>query len=299
MASAAILSAFLFLAFSSLADADTAYKPAGAPEQARAYRFGINPSISPEDLYAAYQPIMRYLEQKIPGVRFRMEASKDFPSYEDKLTARQFDFALANPYQTLLSLKHGYHVIAKNTPDNDFRGILIARADKKLSLADLKGKTLCFPSATAVAATMLPLMYLYDHGIKINQDVRVNYVGSQYSAILNAYTGDADACGTTTRFWRIWSRDNPDKAKRMSVIFTTLPLPHLGVVARNDVSPQLASQVARVLAGMDQDPAVDQRQFEIDQAHFELASDANYQPMEEFLKRYNQTIGLPSSMKPN
>ncbi|MHB9117590.1 MAG: phosphate/phosphite/phosphonate ABC transporter substrate-binding protein [Burkholderiales bacterium] len=295
-----IASVLLLLASYNLAWADAAYKPVGTPEEAKVYLFGIHPQLNPEELYAAYNPIMRYLESKIPGVRFKMEASKDYPSYEAKLAAGQFDFSLPNPYQTLLSLKHGYHVIAKNTPDSDFRGVLVARLDKKeLSLAGLKGKTLCFPSATAVAATMLPLMYLYDHGIKAGKDVQIEYVGSQYSSILNAYTGDDDACGTSTRFWRIWSRDNPDKAKQMKVIFTTQSLPHNGIVARNDVPPKLAGQVAHVLAGMDKDPTVDQRQFKIDQAHFELANDATYQPMEEFLKRYDQTIGLPSSMKQN
>lgn len=295
--------AALTLGFASIHAAwanDGAYKPGGVREESQVYLFGIHPQLNPEELYAAYGPLMRYLERKIPGVRFKMEASKDYPSYEAKLVARQFDFSLPNPYQTLLSLRHGYHVIAKNTPDSDFRGVLVARLDKKLSSpADLKGKTLCFPSATAVAATMLPLMYLHDHGIRISKDIQLNYVGSQYSSILNAYTGDADACGTSTRFWRTWSRDNPDKARLMRAVFTTHSLPHNGIVARNNIPPQLANQVARALAGMDKDPSVDQSQFKIDQAHFELANDATYQPMEEFLKRYDQSIGLPSSMKPN
>lgn len=282
------------------AQADASYKPTGIQENTSVYIFGIHPQLNPQELYDAYSPVMRYLERKIPGTRFEVETSKDYPSYEKKLAERRFHFSLPNPYQTLLSLKHGYHVIAKNTPDDDFRGVLVTRLDQKLETpAGLKGKTLCFPSATAVAATMLPMLYLHEHGLNTRQEVKIQYVGSQYSSILNAYTGDAAACGTSTRFWRVWSRDNPGKAKEMKLLFTTNSLPHNGIVARDDIPPKLAQQVAQALAGMDRDPAVDQRQFKIDQAHFELADDATYKPMADFLKRYDQLIGLPASMKGN
>lgn len=293
-----LVSVYFFTAHAT-AWADAPYKPTGVQENTSVYIFGVHPQLNPQELYDAYSPVMRYLERKIPGTRFEVETSKDYPSYENKLVERRFHFSLPNPYQTLLSLKHGYHVIAKNTPDNDFRGVLVTRLDKKLEVAGLKGKTLCFPSATAVAATMLPMLYLHEHGLNTGQDLKIQYVGSQYSSILNAYTGDATACGTSTRFWRTWSRDNPGKAKEMELLFTTDSLPHNGIVARDDIPPALARQVAQVLAGMDRDPALDQRQFKIDQAHFELANDDTYKVMADFLKRYDQLIGLPASMKGN
>jgi ABC-type phosphate/phosphonate transport system substrate-binding protein len=68
-------------------------------------------------------------------------------------------------------------------------------------------------------------------------------------------------------------------------------------VARDDVDPQLAQRVATVLAAMDKDKELDQKQFKSDQAHFELAGNATYKPMFEFLKRYEQAFGLPAQMK--
>jgi phosphonate transport system substrate-binding protein len=129
------------------------------------------------------------------------------------------------------------------------------------------------------------------------QNININYVGSQFSSLLNAYTGDATACGTSVRFWRTWSRDNPDKAAQMQVIFKTSSLPHNAIIGRSDISPKLAQQVASVLAGLDKDKDIDQKQFKIDQQHFEFANDASYKPMQDFLRRYDQMIGLPSAMK--
>ena len=277
--------------------ADAAYQPSGVSEKKDTYTFAIHPYAPPQELFETYDLILRYLESKIPGVRFQFEASKNYADFESKLAAQRVHFAMPNPYQTVLSLKYGYRVIAKMTPDDDFRGVLVTRADSKLNtLADLRGKTLCFPSATAVAATMLPLLYLHDHGVNIKQDLKIQYVGSQFSSIFNAYSEGAAACGTSTRFWRGWSRENPDKAKKMKVLFTTAPLPHNSIVAQSGVPARVAQQVALALAGIDRDPAVDQRQFKMDQAHFELANDATYNQMSDFLKRYDQTIGLPESM---
>jgi phosphonate transport system substrate-binding protein len=273
------------------------YRPSGSVAPQEALVVGIHPYTNPQDLFEAYDPVLRYLERKIPGTRFQVEASRDYPDFEAKLAARRFHFALPNPAQTVASLGHGYRVIAKMTPDEDFRGLIVARADQAVAAPkDLAGKALCFPSASAVAATMLPLLYLHDHGLDVKKAVQIRYVGSQFSSIVNAHSGDFAACGSTSRFWRAWSRDNPEKAKDMKVLWRTASLPHNGFVARRDVPPALARLVAETLAGMDKDRELDQSQFRLDQQHFELAGDANYKPMQDFLRRYDQAVGLPPPM---
>ena len=73
-------------------------------------------------------------------------------------------------------------------------------------------------------------------------------------------------------------------------------LPHNGVVARNDVPPGLTRQVAAALVAMDGDKNLDQAQFKADQQHFEAAGNETYKPMAAFLKRYDDTVGLPPQM---
>lgn len=287
----------LFAFLSPMAQAQ-GYKPSGSAPAQEVYVFGIHPYTNPQDLFDAYEPIMRYLEKKIPGTRFQVEGSRDYADFEGKLAAGRFHFALPNPTQTLASLSQGYRVIAKMTPDDDFRGLIIARADRILtSPKDLVGKTLCFTSATATAATMLPLLYLHDQGLDVTRDIQIRYVGSQFSSILNALIDEYAACGSTVRFWRIWARDNPQRAEQMRVLWRTPSLPHNGVVAHKDVAPGLAKEVAKALVGMDKDKDLDQKQFRIDQQHFELATDASYQPVQDFLRRYDQAVGLPKQMK--
>lgn len=282
-----------FWTFAHAAD----YKPSGVKAAEDTFIFGIHPYTNPQDMYEAYRPIMQYLESKLPGKRFEVEASLNYADYEAKLAARRFHFSLPNPAQTVASFEHGYHVIAKMTPDDDFRGLFIARAsDAPATPQSLAGKTLCLTSATALAATLQPLMWLHDQGVDV-KSLKIRYVGSQFSSILNAWSGEFDACGSTSRFFRSWSKANPEKAKDIKLLWRTPPLPHNGVVARDDVPKEIGEQVARALAGLDKDPAVDQAQFKLDQQHFELATNAAYKPVIEFLKRYDAAIGLPAAFK--
>lgn len=291
------LVALLLAAASSLIFAQ-GYKPSGTAAAKEVFVFGVHPYTNPQELYEAYAPIMRYLEQRVPGSRFEVEASRDYADYEAKLAARRFHFSLPNPAQAVASFEYGYRVIAKMTPDDDFRGLFIARADDAPAAPkDLAGKTLCFTSATALAGTLQPLLWLHDQGVDI-KSLDIRYVGSQFSSILNAWTGEFAACGSTSRFFRTWSRGNPDKARDIKLLWRTPPLPHNAVVVRDDVPAGLAAAVARVLAGLARDPAVDQSQFRFDQQHFELADNAAYKPVIEFLRRYDAAIGLPAQIKP-
>lgn len=290
------VAAVILVLASNLAAAE-GYKPTGVVPAESVFIFGIHPYTNPQDLFNAYAPIMRYLERKIPGTRFEVEASRDYADFEAKLAARHFDFALPNPAEAVASFEQGYHAIAKMTPDDDFRGLFIARADQPIhSPAELAGKTVCFTSPTALAGTLQPLMWLYDQGVDV-KSLKIRYVGSQFSSILNAWGGEFDACGSTSRFFRAWSRNNPDKAKDVKLLWRTPPLPHNAVVVRDDLPPAIATQVAKALAGLDKDPDVDQSQFKIDQQHFELANNASYKPVVEFLRRYNKAIGLPPQIK--
>ena len=273
------------------------YRPSGSVAAETTYVFGIHPYTNPQGLLEDYDPIVRYLESKIPGAHFQIEASKDYADYEAKLAARRFHFSLPNPYQTVLSLEHGYRVIAKMTPDENFRGLIVVRSDSTIKHPrDLNGKTVCFPSASAVAGTMLPLLYLHQQGGDV-KSLKIKYVGSQDSSILNAYAGDAVACGSTVRFFASWAKKEEEKAKQMKILWRTDSLPHNGVIARDDVDAVLARRVAQTLAAMDKDSALDQTLFKKDQQHFELATDETYRPMQNFLHDYDKAIGLPSTMR--
>ena len=179
------------------------------------YVIGIHPLHNPQRLIEVYGPIIDYINRNIPEAQFKLEASRNYAEYEKKLYAGHFAFAMPNPYQTLQSLKHGYHVFGKMGDDDMFRGIILVRRDSGINtVADLKGKVVSYPSDTALAATMMPQYYLHTHGIDVNRDIENRYVGSQESSIENVLRGHVAAGATWPVPWNSFSAGQTSRRQR-------------------------------------------------------------------------------------
>jgi phosphonate transport system substrate-binding protein len=69
------------------------------------YRLAIHPLHNPRKLTEAYQPLLDYLNSKMPDVHIELEASRDYQAYEAKFRERGPDLLLPNPWQTLEAIK--------------------------------------------------------------------------------------------------------------------------------------------------------------------------------------------------
>lgn len=231
------------------------YKPEARPissAQQKIYVIGVHPYLNSRKTFVAYQPILNYLEKNIDGVKFRLETSKDYAHFNEKLFSRKFDIALPNPYQTYESLQYDYKVVAKMKPDTVFKGIFVTRKDSAIkTLDDFNNISLSFPAPTALAASMMPLKYLHDNGVDINDSISKVYVGSQYSSIMNAYLGDTHVAVTWPPPWQSWQAENPDKASEMHVILEPEALLNNGLVVRKSVPLATQQKLVALLVGLD------------------------------------------------
>ncbi|MCK9372762.1 MAG: phosphate/phosphite/phosphonate ABC transporter substrate-binding protein [Sulfuricurvum sp.] len=254
---------------------------------------GIHPYLNSQKTFLAYEPILRYWEHQT-GLRLRLETSLDYADYERKLYGGHFDLSLPNPYQTLKSLEYGYRIVAKVKPDSEFRGVIVARKDRYIrSVEQLRGEVISFPAPTALAATLMPKWFLFEHGLNVDKESFPRYVGSQYSSIMNAYTKDAVAAATWPAPWKRWQLENPQKAKEMELVWETAPLVNNGVVVRSDLNATLVEKLTVVLGTMDRDPTAKKLLLPTGFAGFEKADTARYEPVRKFLIRYDRAIGLP------
>lgn len=219
----------------------TSFEPAYAPNSPRTevgteYLFAVHPLHNPKRLFEVYQPLVDLInETAAPAFRFKLETLRNYAAFERKLAARKFHFAVPNPYQTLECEAQGYRIVGKMGNDLRFRGIIIVRRDTTMEdVADLKGVPISFPAPTALAATMMPRMYLYQHGLSA-ADINARYVGSQESAIMNVLLGKTVAAGTWPPPWEALLRRRPELADQLMVKWETAPLINNGLVVRNDV----------------------------------------------------------------
>lgn len=273
---------------------ETAYQPTSSPSnpsRTTEYIVGIHPLHNPQRLMESYGPVIAYLNDNIPEVKFSLEASRNYEEYEKKLYAGKFAFAMPNPYQTVLSLKHGYRVFGKMGDDDVFRGMILVRKDSGIrNVSDLKGKAVSYPAPTALAATMMPQYYLHTHGIDVNRDIENRYVGSQESSIMNVVLGHVAAGATWPVPWKTFSTKHPDLASQLTVKWQTESLPNNGWVVRQNIPAPVVDQFARLLFGL-QESAQGRIILErLPISRFEPATDETYQPTRQFLKEFSSTV---------
>lgn len=267
------------------------YGPADEPA-GHVYVFGVHPLHNAQHLFAVYQPLLERLDAAIPDARFKLEASRNYADFERKLRERHFDFALPNPYQTIESLAHGYHVFAKMADDKDFCGIILVRRDSGIhSVGDLRGKSISYPAPTAVAATLLPKWFLYQHGLDVTKDVGSRYVGSQESSIMNAYMGATAAAATWPTPWRAFQVNHPDYAAQLEVAWTTKTLINNSLVARDDVPAALIAKVRAELLATSETAGGRAVLAAIEVSGFEAADDRRFDVVRKFIADYTARLG--------
>jgi phosphonate transport system substrate-binding protein len=266
-------------------------KPAAAAPKEQI--FAVYPLHNPERLHAAYAPLAEYLSAHVPGVHFRLEASRSYGDFERKIEARHAHFLLCNPRQIVLAVKHGYHVFAKSGGDADHYGIILVRSDSAIqNVSDLKGKKVSFPAPGALAGTMLPQYYLHSHGLDVRHDLESTYVGSQESSILSVYHRVSAAGATWMAPWKQFQALHPEIARALVIKWRTEPLPDNGVAVRDDVPVDLAEQVAALLLRLGDDDAGRAALAAIPAPGFERASAETYASTVEFLRRFNAEIRM-------
>jgi phosphonate transport system substrate-binding protein len=261
------------------------------PQALKEYIIGIHPLHNPKRLFEIYGPIIDYINVRMPDVVLKLEASRNYDEFDKKLYTRHFDIAMPNPYQTLLSLQHGYRVFGKMADDADFRGIILIRTDSGIQqVSDLKGKAVAFPAATALAATMMPQYYLQTHGLDVMHDVDTRYVGSQESSITNVLLGHTAAAATWPVPWKLFVAEHPDQAAQLEIKWQTEPLINVGWVVRDDVPDQLLTRFAKNLFSLQDDEAGRKLLQAVPISNFEAASDETYAPIRQFLDEFNRTV---------
>jgi phosphonate transport system substrate-binding protein len=255
------------------------------------YHLAVHPLHNPAKLSQAYQPLISYMNGRLKGARMELEASRDYANFESKYQARNPDFLLPNPWQTLQAMKSGYRVIAMAGEPRDFKGLFIVRRDSGLkNPVDLKGKSVSYPSPTALAACIMPQYFLHSHGINVNSDVVNRYVGSQESSIMNAYLKLTAAGATWPPPWRAFQKEHPREAAALKVIWETESLINNSVMVRNDIPAQVEQQVRTLLLGLDRTEEGKAILTGMETARFLPSSDADYDVVRTYVSRFELDV---------
>jgi len=277
-------------------DSPPAYQPEYAtkpPATGTVYSFAPHPLMNPQKLAEIYGAMIDALNRSLAQDRItlKVETSLNYAAFNEKIRLKQVHFALPNPYQTVLSQEHGYKIFAKATPDDDFRGIILLRKNCPITnITELKGAKVSFPAPTALAATLMPELYMKEHGLDPRTEIRQVFVGTHDSVMLNVCLGVTQAGCTWPTAWRAFQADQPDQAKLIEPRWETTTLPNNGLVALESIPEHVRFKVAQAFTHL-HESAEGQRILAMAGVNrFVPATSSTYEPVREFITRYNRSV---------
>lgn len=260
------------------------------------YSFGVTPMSNYRNIYDVFQPILDHINAGLPDARLVLEVPRGLVEHGQQLQARSFAFALSNPYHTVRAVQRdGYRIFAKMGDDSAFRGVWMVRKDSGIAaLAELKGKKVSFPPKSALAATMMTQLQLKNSGIDPARDIDAVYVGSQHASIMSVFQKNVAAGATWPLAWTTFQRTHPGEARQLEMRFPTGSLVNQGIVARNDVPPDLVRRVGELMVAMSKTDKGRALLAQVPITAFEPAGDAQYDVVRAFLEKHRQAFPAAS-----
>ena len=223
------------------------HQAAHADTPASGFSFGIGPQQAATELAKRWTPIMQYLTEKT-GVPLQFKTAKDIPSFQEQMKGGGFDFAFVSPYHYLIFTKTAGYLAFAQEHEGKLIGVLVVKKDGPIQdISQLTGQTLAFPSASALAATWLPIHHLNEKGVNVTPQ----YVISMDSVYRSVAKGLFPAGGGEMR---TLGTIDPEVRSQLRILWTSEALPPFAFVAHPRVPKEVVAKVQKAMDEMDSNP---------------------------------------------
>ena len=192
--------------------------------QSRTLRVTAIPDESPTELARKAGPLVKYLEQKM-GMKVEYVPVTDYAAAVEALANQQADLVWFGGFTFVQALvRSGGKAIplVQREEDAKFRSVFITTDDRIKTLADLKGKTLSFGSASSTSGHLMPRSFLLAANVDPDKDLkRVAYSGAHDATAAAVASGKVDAGALNVSVWEKLVEDKKVDPAKVRVFFTT------------------------------------------------------------------------------
>jgi phosphonate transport system substrate-binding protein len=182
------------------------------------------PDESPTELARKAAPLVAYLTKKL-GMNVEFTPVSDYAAAVETLVNKQVDMAWFGGFTFVqANVRSGGKVmpLVQREEDAQFKSVFITAQPDIKALADLKGKTLSFGSASSTSGHLMPRNYLL--AAKINPDTdlkRVAFSGAHDATIAAVAAGKVDAGALNISDWDKFVADKKVDTTKVRVFYTT------------------------------------------------------------------------------
>ena len=191
----------------------------------------------------------------------------------------------------------GLSVLARPVNPNglsSYHGVIFVRRDSGIQhVEQMQGKRFVFVDKATTAGYLLPLNYLYEHGI---EDYRaylgeVYFAGTHESAYYDVLEGKADIGAAKNTVFNRLAVSDPRLQSELVVLARSPEVPENGLALRSEIDPALRERLKRVLLSMENNPEGRAVLNRFGALRFIETTAADYEPV----FRYAGRVGLDLS----
>jgi phosphonate transport system substrate-binding protein len=187
-----------------------------------------------------------------------------------------------------------YRVFARTGARDRIAGIIVVRRSAGITrIRDLAGRTLCFSRPDALASAMLVRRWLWESSFALREARRIIYAGSQESAVLQVYLGNADAAGVSRDGWAAFAAQYPHALPELETKWQTNGLSGPAVMAHSRISREHVQQMLSALTSLIEAPLGRSALLSAGVSEFRPGESASYDDVWEFVTDYRRLFGPP------
>lgn len=267
-----ILAAMLLSIATSFASAQVVFKMTAIPDE------------SPTELARKAVPLVKYLESKL-GAKVEFTPVSDYAASVEALANKQIDLAWFGGLTFVqANIRSGGKMIplVQREEDEKFRSVFITSDPSIKTLADLRGKTLSFGSASSTSGHVMPRSFMLDAKINPDTDLkRVAYSGAHDATIAAVAAGKVDAGAVNISVWDKFVADKKVDTTKVRVFYTTPAYFDYNWTVHADMPVAQRERLAKAFLDLNKNTAEGKEILELQRATRFIATKAdNYKGIE-------------------
>jgi phosphonate transport system substrate-binding protein len=137
---------------------------------------------------------------------------------------------------------------------------------------------------------LLPMVFLYKNGLDVSKQIKLKYLESFESVILNVYLGKCSAGLTTINGWHSFLKRRPEIASKVALKWVTPAVPGNVLLIRNSVDEKTANQLKNLIVTMHMNEQGRKALADLGYTRFVAADSNTYLPFRNLLKEYQAII---------
>ena len=243
------------------------------------------PDESPTELMRKAAPLVKYLEKSL-GMKVEFTPVTDYAAAVEALASKQVDLAWFGGFTFVqANVRSGGKAVplVQRAEDAQFRSVFITSNPAVKTLADLKGKSVSFGSASSTSGHLMPRSYLLQAQVDPDKDFkRVAYSGAHDATIAAVAAGKVEAGALNSSVWEKFVAEGKVDTAKVKVFYTTPGYFDYNWTVHADMPLALREKLTQAFLSLDGSTAEGKEILALQRATRFIATRAeNYQGIEQ------------------